>query len=109
MNTVKLFGRIGNKLEIKGEDSKKRINFLLAVKKNDEEVNWIRCIAFGKTADVLYKYCQKGDRIIIEGHIQSNFYGEEKTNLSMNVVVETMHFIEFKDKENTEDEDQEVF
>lgn len=106
MNTVKLFGRIGNELQNKGEGDKKRLSFLLAVKKNETEANWIQCVAFNKTADLITKYCKKGDRLIVEGHLQSKFYEteNEKSNLSMNVVVDTIHFVEYKNKEASTDE-----
>lgn len=61
------------------------------------ETDFIPCVAFSKTADVINKLFVKGDRILIEGTLQVNNYekdGEKKT--SFNVVIDSVGLIEFK-------------
>lgn len=47
-----------------------------------------KCIAFGKTAENILKYFANGDRIIIDGNIQSNDYekdGQKVVNYQLTV------------------------
>jgi len=44
----------------------------------DKPTTWFNCTAFKKTAEVVEKYVQKGDAILVEGRIQCEKY-QDKT------------------------------
>ena len=69
MNNVNLIGRI-EKIVISAEamDNQCAVNFLLTVE-DDAGVEQIPCIAHGIRAELIAKYMQKGDRLIISGRL----------------------------------------
>lgn len=86
-NKVQLIGRLGAKVELKtvsGGTSMAR--FSLATNesyknaKGDrvEETYWHTLVAFGKTAEIIQKYTDKGSEIGVEGKLVSRSY--EDTN-----------------------------
>ncbi|CAH8296138.1 single-strand DNA-binding protein [Mariniflexile fucanivorans] len=82
-NKVQLIGNIGNEPDFKElEGGKKVVNFSLAtneIYKNAEGVKvtdtqWHNIVAWGKTAEVIKKYTNKGDEIAVEGKLVSRSY-----------------------------------
>lgn len=75
MNKVILMGRITRDLELKYSQTTEPIavlKFNLAVarkfkKENENNVDFINCVAFGKTAEFISKYFTKGKLIAIIG------------------------------------------
>lgn len=102
MNMVILLGRLTKEPESNVTQSGVQIlRFTLAVdrlKKKDQETeaDFISCIAFGKTAEVIGSYCHKGQRILIEGRIQTGSYTDKSGNkkYTTEVIVSRMEFIE---------------
>lgn len=41
---------------------------------NDRGTDWIRCKAFGRTAEVMQQYTRKGDKVGLECHVQTGSY-----------------------------------
>jgi len=39
-----------------------------------ERVEWIRCVVWGRRAEALAKFLRKGDKIFVEGKLQTNSY-----------------------------------
>ncbi len=90
-NKVQLFGNIGNTAEIKNFDGGKKLaTFSIAtseVHKNEKgervmETQWHRLVAWGKIAELVEKYTEKGSEIMIEGKLINRSYlnkeGEKK-------------------------------
>lgn len=80
INNVTIEGNITKGLEIKqiknGEDSV--INFSVANHLyNKEEPEFIKCVVFGKRAESIFNYCEKGNRVLIEGKLKSKSYTKE--------------------------------
>lgn len=96
MNKIELLGRIGNDLKLEGEGDKQYTRFSLAVRKGKDETDWFNCTAFGKSANTLYNWCEKGSQIVIVGKMNSS-KKEDKTYWSVNV--DEVHIIDFKKKE----------
>ncbi len=102
MNHIVLLGRLTKDQEITVTQSGVQIlRFILAVdraKKKDQETetDFISCIAFGKTAEVISTYCHKGQRILIDGRIQTGSYTDKAGNkkYTTDVIVNHMEFIE---------------
>jgi single-strand DNA-binding protein len=75
MNNHIIHGRLVRDPELtprKNSDSSDRVNFTVAVDRRfGDETDFIDCVAFGKTAELIDKWMQKGREIIVwgEGHI----------------------------------------
>ena len=79
MNTVCLIGRLAadpaGRDAGKGKDALRVVSFPLAVKRpGSEETDFPRVTCFGKTAEFVEEYFQKGERIAITGHVQTGSY-----------------------------------
>ena len=107
MNKVILMGRITRDAEIRytqGEKSTAIARFSLAVdrrfkKDNDEQnTDFISCIAFGKIAEFLEKFGRKGTKFVVDGRIQTGSYNNKdgQNVYTTDVVVENIEFAESK-------------
>jgi len=102
MNEVHLIGRIANDLELRYASSGKAVmNFNLAVQRSfknnagEYEADFIRCVVFGKTAEVIAEYIKKGHRIGINGRIQTGSYEKDgKKIFTTDIMVNTFDFID---------------
>lgn len=82
MNNVMLIGYLGRDPEIMyvGETKETQMcSFSIGVnrlqKKDGKSVaDFINCIAFGKIAEVVNQYCQKGTKVAVEGSWQTGTY-----------------------------------
>lgn len=82
------------------------VTFTLAVSRGkDKETDWIRCKAFGKTAETIEKYVHKGDQFAVTGHIQTGSYKNKNgdTVYTTDVIVESFTFCGKKREERQED------
>ena len=73
-----------------------------------DETDFINCVAFGKVAELMKKYLQKGDRIAVEGKIQVGKYATkegEKRNI-VDVIVENIQFLREKKETKVTDEEE---
>ena len=99
-NVTILTGRITKDLELKQAGQTTVTNFSLAVdnpfKKDD--VSFFDVVAFGKTAELLNNYCNKGSKILIEGNLkQDRFTDKEGNNRSVvRVVANRVEFLDSK-------------
>lgn len=107
MNKVILVGRFTRDPEIRystGESATATARFSLAVNrrfKNAEgnyDADFINCVAFGKTAEFIEKYFNKGMAIGITGRIQTGSYTNKDGQkvYTTDVVVEEAEFVESK-------------
>ncbi len=76
------------------------VNFTLAVnrtftKEGQPDVDFIDCVAWRKTAEVIANHVTKGRQILVEGHLQKrNYEAQDGTKRYVTeVVVEQMHFV----------------
>ena len=107
MNKVILIGNLTKAVEIRFTQTKLAIaNFTIAVsretknKDGNYESDFINCIAFGKTAEMMNKYLDKGSKIMVEGHIQTGSYEKDgKRIYTTNVAVERVEFVDKLSKE----------
>lgn len=62
---------------------------------NQPTADFINCIAFGKTAEVIGQYFGKGNKIAITGHIQTGSYEKDGQRIyTTDVVVDSFDFVE---------------
>ena len=99
MNSVILVGRMAQEPELKSTTTGTSIaTFTLAVDRRggqEKQTDFVPCVAFGKTAEVIVQYIHKGHRAGITGSLQSRKYekdGEKRT--FWNVAVREVEFLE---------------
>lgn len=60
-----------------------------------EETSWHRCVAFGKTAEVIAEHFTKGRKILIEGRLKYGQYEKDGiTRYTCDIVIERFEFVE---------------
>ena len=107
MNKVILMGRLTRDPEVRysaGENSTAVARYTLAVdrrfkRQGDEQtVDFINCVSFGKTAEFIEKYGRKGTKFIVEGRIQTGSYTNKDGQkvYTTDVAVENCEFAESK-------------
>lgn len=105
MNRVCLNGRLTKDIDLRYTQNNVAVaSFTLAVQRKfknsngDYESDFINCIAYKSTAELLSKYTGKGDLIGIEGRIQTRNYEnqEGKKVYITEVIVESIDFLASK-------------
>lgn len=104
LNKTILIGRITKDLELKRTQSGISVlSFALAVnrrtqKQGQQETDFINCVAWNKTAELMERYLRKGSLIGIEGRIQTRSYDNQQGQkvYVTEVVVESVEFLESK-------------
>ena len=109
MNRVCLVGRLTKKPELReSESGTKQTTFTLAVNRIKEGADFISCVAWNKTAELIEKYMDKGRELGVEGRIQTNSYEDKEGNRKYvtNVAVDNITFIGSRsdDKETKKEE-----
>ena len=113
MNSCVLIGRITKDIELKRTQSGTACTtftlqsgtacttFTLAVNRVKEGADFITVLAWGNTAEVISKYCYKGFRLGVKGHIETGSYEREgRTIYTTQVVAESVEFLEPKKKDD---------
>lgn len=76
--------------------------FKLANGDAGEEVTFVDCVAFGKTAEVINQYLTKGKPILIEGRLKFESWEDKRTGdkrSKLKVIVESFQFIASRDSD----------
>lgn len=88
-NKVQLIGNLGNNPEIVNlESGKKLAKFSIATNESYKnakgetikETQWHNLVAWGKTAEIVEKYLQKGNEVAIEGKLVNRSYDDKEGN-----------------------------
>ena len=88
-NSVRLIGRVGNNPEVKNFDGGKKVATLtLATNevyyndKNEkvENTQWHNLVAWGKVAEIIEKFVEKGKEIAVEGKLTYRTYDDKEGN-----------------------------
>lgn len=107
MNRTQLVGRLTKDPEIRYTQSNKAVaSFTLAVNRRskDDGADFISCIAWDKTAELLGKWTHKGDRLGVCGRIQTRNY--EKDGRKVYVTEVVADEVEFLQGRNEQQEQQ---
>lgn len=82
---------------------KKKAEFTLALNRIKEGADFPRFIAWEKKAEIIEKWCHKGTKLLIEGHIQTGSYEKEgKKVYTTDVIVDNLEFVGKKEEERSE-------
>jgi single-strand DNA-binding protein len=102
MNTFFGIGRITKDHELRvTEKGLSVVTFTLAINRDKDNTDFLNCVAFNKTAELLKTYTSKGSQIGIEGMVQTRSYekdGEKK--YSTNIIVNRVEFLDTKKKDD---------
>ena len=74
MNINFKIGRLGKDPEFKTINGKSLVKFTIATTEGKDLTEWHNCEAWEKQADVIAKYCKKGDRIAVVGKDKTTSY-----------------------------------
>lgn len=95
MNSVNVFGRLTDTPVLKETSGGTPLtNFTVAVNRGDS-ATFVPVTAFSKQAELITKYLQKGDRIVVEGSLYSSKREiESKKITQLSVTAQFVHFVE---------------
>lgn len=117
MNSVNLIGRLSNSPEIRHTTNNQVVcRFTLAVTRRfknpagDYAADFINCVAFGKTAELIGNYVEKGQQLAVEGRIQTGSYTAQdgSKRYTFDVVVENITFINSRKSASERKESEQV-
>lgn len=96
MNKVILTnGRLVKDVELKGTIAFQIARFTVAVNRQfkKDEADFINCVAFGKKAETIAKFFEKGSPINIEGRLQTGSYEKDGVkHFTTDVIVDNFEF-----------------
>ena len=104
MNNVVLIGRLTADPKVesygKGRNAGTYGKYTLAVDRDKDNTDFIRCITFGQGAEFVEKYLKKGMKIAVNGEIRTGSYENDKgdTVYTTEVFVKSHEFCEKKEK-----------
>lgn len=109
INLCVLIGRTTRDIELRRTGNGTAVaSFTLAVnrdfKTNDgQDADFIQCVAWKKTAELLEQYVHKGDRIALNGSIRTRNYEDShgRTVYVTEVLVNHVEFLETKNREQS--------
>src|SRR5690606_32115891 len=102
-NNVRLIGRVGKNPETKTFDNGTKVSLSLATsdfyyndtKEKVETTQWHNIVAWGKTAELIQKYVEKGKEIAVEGKLTYRTYEDKegiKRSITEIVINEVLFF-----------------
>lgn len=99
MNTVALMGRLAADPEIKVcNNGKKCVSFTVAVqrRKKDAGADFVDCIAFDKSAELISQHFCKGSKICLQGYLNASIYEKQDgtKGKSTKVIVTQFDFVD---------------
>lgn len=104
MNKAILIGRFTRDPEVRYTDGGSSVaKFTIAVDRRfkqdgGQSADFISCVAFGKTAEFIERYFRQGNKIVVEGRIQTGSYTNKDGQkvYTTDVVAENVEFAESK-------------
>ena len=108
MNKIMLMGRFVAAPEMLGKKDHQVARWRFAVdrrykQEDGPEADFFNCVAFGKTADFVGVYMDKGSKVAIVGRLENNNFEDEETGDTVyrdQIVVEEIYFAEPKKDED---------
>ena len=105
LNNVTIMGRLTRDPELRYTISNTAVlSFTVAVDRDyvkpgeERQTDFIDVVAWGETAEFIDRYFEKGQKIIVEGSIQTRIYTDKDDNKhkDVEVVARQVHFAESK-------------
>ncbi|MBX3358027.1 MAG: single-stranded DNA-binding protein [Phycisphaeraceae bacterium] len=106
-NKVMLMGNVTRDIELRHTPNNQAVatigiavnrRYRTADGQQKEEVTFVDCDAWGKTAETMSKYLSKGRPVFIEGHLRLDQWKDQEGNnrSKLKVVIENFQFIDSK-------------
>jgi len=115
MNNVVLIGRLTKDPELRyiPQSETAVANFTLAVDRpmaKEKTADFIRVVAFGKTAELCERFLAKGRLVGVQGRIQTGSYKTQsgETRYTTEVYADRVEFLEWGDKTEKPDETPDI-
>lgn len=113
MNNTNLIGRLTADPELKYTQAGTAVSkFTIAVDRQfknasgERETDFIRCVAFKKTAEIIAQYQKKGNQIGVNGRIQTGSYDKDGVrHYTTDILVDNFTFLDNK-KDNQQPQKQ---
>ena len=112
MNICSFLGKLTREPEIvKLNNGKSVVNFCISVRnpsKNQEkpEVTFIDCVAWEKTADLIYKYFKKGSRILVHTSAKTESWIDRETGKNRHKIKFIVQKFWYVDQKSNSQEEQ---
>ena len=94
MNNVAISGNLTAKPELRNtQNGKQTASFTVAINEGKDRTEFVNCVAWEKTAELIAQYCDKGDRMACTGRIQTDKVEKDgATKYYTKIVVHTFDF-----------------
>lgn len=105
MNRVVLTGRMTKDPDVRQSNETQVARFSLAVDRRGkrDETDFISCVAFNKTAELIGKYTHKGSKVGVEGRIQTGSYEKNGVKVyTTDVVLDSVEFLDSRGEAQSE-------
>ena len=108
LNNLSILGRVTKPLELRYlQNGTAVLNFDIAnsIKVKDSEVTtFLRCVCYGRSAEVINQFVSKGDRVLLQGELRQNSYQDSSgaTKTYHYLQVNSFDFIESKNTKQTQ-------
>ncbi len=117
MNKVIIIGNNTKDVELKQTSSGTAVvQFSIAVKRifktnGQNESDFFDCVAYNKTAELISQYVKKGDKVAIDGRLQTrNYTNKEGRKVYVTeIIVENVEFLGGKKQENQDTIEPPIF
>lgn len=104
LNLCQFIGRMGNPAEVKYMPNGKAVaNFSIACNKSwkdqqgkkQERVEWVRCTAYGKLAEIIGEYTGKGSQIYVSGSMATRKWQDQQgqDRYTTEIIVDQMQML----------------
>ena len=105
MNSFVGIGNLTKEPEIRYTNNNLKVATITIAINRKEEADFIDCVAFDKKADIIEQYLHKGNKVAVEGRLQTNMYEKDgKKYKSMNILINNIEFLNTNNKVVEENE-----
>ena len=108
LNNLSILGRVTKPLELRYlQNGTAVLNFDIANSinvKDNEVTTLLRCVCYGRSAEVINQFVSKGDRVLLQGELRQNSYQDSSgaTKSYHFLQVNSFDFIESRNKEQAQ-------
>lgn len=104
LNRLTVTGRLVRENELREVgDSRIVLNNSIAIPRtykseNGQDTDFVNIVAWGKRAELIEEYCDKGDLIGLDGRVQSRSYqnSEDQMIYTVEMLIDSVHFLQAK-------------
>lgn len=108
MNNIIITGNLTRGAEMRYlQDGKALVKVSIANNEgwgDNKQTNFINCTAFGKTAEAIANYTDKGSKVLIEGRLSTGSYEKDGARIyTTEIIINKVEFLSKKNGESNED------